>query len=102
MSGLLRSKMMQERRPIPAQRLNVDEMTYLEGNPTKNIITQLLEVEVLFKDMQLFAKTMCNDYSSTMKEELVSWGINTKKDLQRGMVSSLRCTLEGQSTLVCS
>jgi hypothetical protein len=84
--------MMQERRPIPAQRLNMDEMAYLEGKPSKNIVTQLLEVEVLFKGMQLFAKTMCNDYSSTMKEELVSWGINTKKDLQGGMISSLRCT----------
>jgi hypothetical protein len=50
--------------------------------------------------MQLIAKTMYNDYSSPMKEELTSWGIDTKRDLQWGITFFLRYSLEEQFWLV--
>jgi len=77
-------------------------LTYLEGTPIKNMVTQLLEVEVLFKDMNSLQKSICNDCTSTMKKELVSSGIDIKKHLQGGMVSFSRCILKGQVTLVHS
>jgi len=66
----------------------MDEMIYPKGNLGSNMVTQLLEVEVLFKNMQFIAKPKFNDYSATMKEELASWCIDIKRDLQRGMLSS--------------
>jgi len=76
----------------------MDEMTYPKGNLASNIqkyasntsvkVTQLPEVEVLFKNMQFIAKPKFNDYSAAMKEELASWCIDIKRDLQRDMLSS--------------
>jgi hypothetical protein len=59
----------------------VDKLTYLEGTATRNMVTRLLEVEVLFKDMNSLQKSICKDCRSTMKKELVFWGIDTKKHL---------------------
>jgi hypothetical protein len=66
----------------------MDEMTYSKGNLASNIVTQLPEIEVLFKNMQFIAKHKFNDCSATMKEELTSWCIDIKRDLQGGMLSS--------------
>jgi hypothetical protein len=39
LNNLLRSRMMQRRRPILMQRLNVDEMIYLERTLARNMVT---------------------------------------------------------------
>jgi hypothetical protein len=39
LNNLLRSRMMQGRRPILMQRLNVDEMIYLERTLARNMVT---------------------------------------------------------------
>ena len=66
----------------------MDEMTYPKENLASNMVTQLPKVEVLFKNMQFIAKTKFNDSSSTKKEELASWCIDIKIDLQGGLLSS--------------
>jgi hypothetical protein len=45
------------------------------------MITKLLEVNVLFKDMQLISKDICNDCNLMMNKELASWGLNIEESL---------------------